>query len=174
MTARATRPREWVIAVLGGLALSGVLVWVLRGGETVPDPAPVAVAAPPMVVAPMVVPAPAPLTAAMPGAAADIGEYRLRGVLARAGGGGSAIIEAADGRQRLVREGREVAPGVKLEAVRGDGVVLARGGSRVNRRLPAAAGGGAADLGEGRFAAGGRVADRERQPGDERRACDRS
>lgn len=124
---RATRPGEWVIAIAGGLALAGVLVWVLRGGEE----APVAVVAS-APVAPVVVPAPAPLAPAplaLP-VTADLGEYRLRGVLARPGGGGSAIIEAADGRQRLVRQGREVAPGVRLEAVNGDGVVLARGGTR--------------------------------------------
>lgn len=123
---RATTPREWAIAVAGGLALSAVLVWVLRGPG--PDPAPVAVtaapppivAAPPPIAAPAASPPPAPVMAA--------GNMTLRGLIVRPGAAASAIIETSDGRQRLVRAGTGLAGGMTVESIDAGGVVLAGGG----------------------------------------------
>ncbi len=112
--------REWAIAIGGGLGLAAVLVGALRGGaapveppvEVTPLPAP-----PPMLVAP-----PPPAPPAMP-------DLIVRGSVVRTGGA-AAIIEIA-GRQRLVREGGSVAPGVTLVRVAARSVVLETAGRQV-------------------------------------------
>ena len=65
----------------------------------------------------------AAVTAAPPGAVPD--GRRLTGVTAT-----GAIFAYADGSQRLVRRGREVAPGLTLEAVRLREVILSSGAGR--------------------------------------------
>ena len=55
---------------------------------------------------------------------------------------GSAILGSADGEQRSYLVGEEVAPGVKLAAVRFDHVELERGGSRQTLYMPDADGAG--------------------------------
>lgn len=123
----ATRPIEWVMAIGGGLALAAVLVWVLRGpavfgtGETV-------VAAPEVVSVPVAVPLAAPVAVPVVETVSLAG-LMLRGIVQRADGA-AAIIESGDGRQRLVRVGGEVRPGVRLERVEGHSVVLAAGSAR--------------------------------------------
>jgi len=117
------------LAVGGGLALCFVLVWWWRGpvGETVP-------AARPEISTP--VPAPLPVAAVN---AVDASGLVLRGVMLR-GGGSSAIIERADGRQQLVRRGGMVMPGVRLLKVVPGGVELglgALGAGRLVLRLDA-------------------------------------
>ena len=120
MAERATSPREWALAVAGGLALAGGLVWWWRGPT--PEPAPTVELTASQ---PMAAPTPPPPPPAAPGV--DMSAMVLRGVLLGADGG-SAIIEAA-GRQRLVRAGGMVVPGVRLAAVSAGSVRLASGDS---------------------------------------------
>jgi general secretion pathway protein C len=60
---------------------------------------------------------------------ADASQMRLYGVRSGGGDGGSAIIGLADGRQVSVGVGEEVEPGLFLQSVAADHVVLARGGA---------------------------------------------
>lgn len=61
--------------------------------------------------------------------AAHSGQMRLFGVRSDGAGGGSAIIGLADGRQLSVAVGETIEPGLILQSVGADHVVLARGGS---------------------------------------------
>lgn len=61
--------------------------------------------------------------------AAGSSQMRLFGVRSDGAGGGSAIIGLADGRQVSVGVGEAVEPGLVLQSVGADHVVLARGGS---------------------------------------------
>lgn len=61
--------------------------------------------------------------------AAHSSQMRLFGVRSDGAGGGSAIIGLADGRQLSVAVGETIEPGLILQAVGVDHVVLARGGS---------------------------------------------
>lgn len=61
---------------------------------------------------------------------ANSGALRLFGVRAGGAGEGSAIVGLADGRQLSVGVGEEIEPGLRLEAVAPDHVVVARGASR--------------------------------------------
>lgn len=121
MAGRATTPREWGIALLAGLGLTAVLVSFWRG----PDPEP------PVVVtsAPVAPPAPAPFVAApvvsAVAAPVQVSGFHVRGVIARPGSAASAIIEAGDGRQRLVRIGSQLAPGLTVTAIDAGGLTLA-------------------------------------------------
>ncbi len=105
-SARATTPKEWALAVAGGLGLSAVLVMWLRPEILSPPDTPAMVA--PAIV---VLQAPAPNPVSVPQEA--LPALLLRGIMQN-GAGGSAIIEAADGRQRLVSSGRMVSPGWRL------------------------------------------------------------
>lgn len=120
-------PREWAVALGGGLVLAAGLVWILDPSpEQSTEPA-VELTAPPPVPPQPAPPAPvAPQAAPAPAAS---GGFILRGVLLR-GSGGAAIIEAGDGRQRLVRAGGTVAPGVILADLTPGSVALLSGGTR--------------------------------------------
>lgn len=61
--------------------------------------------------------------------AAHSGQMRLFGVRSDGAGGGSAIIGLADGRQLSVAVGETIEPGLVLQSVGADHVVLARGNS---------------------------------------------
>ncbi|WP_426166459.1 type II secretion system protein N [Sandarakinorhabdus sp. DWP1-3-1] len=74
-------------------------------------------------------PAPPPARPQPAPAPAASGGFILRGVLIR-GSGGAAIIEAGDGRQRLVRAGGVVAPGIILDELTPGSVALLSGGTR--------------------------------------------
>lgn len=121
MAGRATTPREWGIALLSGLGLAAVLVNFWRG----PDPEP------PVVVmnAPVAPPPPAPFVAvpvvAAVAAPVPATGFHVRGVIARPGSAASAIIEGGDGRQRLVRIGSLLAPGLAVTAIDAGGLMLA-------------------------------------------------
>lgn len=150
--ARATRPIEWVIAVVGGLALSAVLVWILRGSEPASGPSAPAMqpgtgtstssaaqmTSPPSAAttsAPIAASPAAPLPPAPMAAPVEPGGLKLRGLMVRQDGTGSAIIETADGRQRLMRPGSLVGPGMKVERIDAAGVTLVSGGTQQLLRL---------------------------------------
>jgi type II secretion system protein C len=97
------------LAILGGLVLSAMLVLWLR-----PPSAP---ATPPQI-APQIAPTPATTPTAITTAAQPTAPpaLKLRGILARSGGG-SAILENEAGSQRLVTVGRAAAPGWRLAAL---------------------------------------------------------
>ena len=104
MAARRTNtPREWALAIGGGLALSAGLVWVLRGGG---DEAPPASLPPPP---PPVIASPPPPVAAAVSAPSDLALAGLR-----AGPDGGMAIVVAGGKQYLLRPGRALPGGMKL------------------------------------------------------------
>lgn len=113
--ARRNSPREWAIAIAGGLALAAALVWLLRGGgsEPVAEPPaqPLAAAAPPPAT-PLPAPAPAPPP-----------DLALTGL--RTGPDGGMAIIRAGGRQYLLRPGRSLPGGLRLLRVEPVGAVLA-------------------------------------------------
>ena len=76
-------------------------------------------------------------------ASADGGGLTLFGVRADGAGGGSAIIGLADGRQVSVGAGEEVEPGLTLNAVAPDHVMLSRGGAPFRLDFPDMASGAA-------------------------------
>lgn len=135
---RQTRPIEWVIAIAGGLALAALLVWLLRGDDfgansgpparAVPvAPAPPAVAAAPPQAAIRAGP-PAATLPEPPAADIDLSAVKLRGIVNRPSGA-TAMIETTGGRQRLVRIGSVVMPGVKVTAIGPDAITLMTGAS---------------------------------------------
>jgi general secretion pathway protein C len=67
---------------------------------------------------------------------ADSGGLRLFGVRTDGGGGGSAIIRTAAGREAAFAVGEEIEPGLVLKAVAPDHVILARGGARQRLGFP--------------------------------------
>jgi general secretion pathway protein C len=128
MAGRATTPREWAIALVAGLGLSAVLVTLLRGGDA-EAPAVEVTSTPIAPPAPFIKP-PVPFVAPPPAAVAAVAAtgFRLRGVIARPGAAASAIIEGGDGRQRLVRIGIKLAPGLVVTAIDAGGLTLAGAG----------------------------------------------
>jgi general secretion pathway protein C len=144
MAGRATRPIEWVIAIAGGLALAALLVWILRGDDMVPAadlpaPAPAPAPAPtaPASIAPPPAAAPPALAAPPPPASVDLSAIQLRGIVNRPAGA-SAMLEIAGSRQRLVRVGSLVMPGVEVTAIGADEVTLMAGGDARVLRFDAA------------------------------------
>lgn len=99
-------------AVAGAVAIAAAAYLLLRPAEA---PAPEPGLTPAAMAAPMLAPLPPAATPA-PAAASTAG-LQLRGVLGYDGGAGAAIFGLADGRQRLVAVGREVMPGVRLDAI---------------------------------------------------------
>lgn len=84
-------PREWALAIAGGLGLALLLLWVLRGRDDAPVAAPPVALAPPPVAAPPAAPPPAPPPA----------DLALAGL--RAGPDGGMAIVVSGGRQYLLR-----------------------------------------------------------------------
>ena len=116
MAARRTNtPKEWALAIGGGLALSAGLVWVLRGGgdETAPAPLPPPPQAPVTAASP---PPPAAAVSAPP-------DLALAGL--RAGPDGGMAIVVAGGKQYLLRPGRALPGGIKLLRVDPGRAILA-------------------------------------------------
>jgi membrane-associated protease RseP (regulator of RpoE activity) len=118
MAPRATTPREWAIALAGGLLLSAGLVTLLRGGGT-PASRPASVPdAPPDAVPAATAPAPAPAASPPPPAAAvAAGPSGMVLTGLRAGrDGGMAIVRIGDRQVRLV-PGRSLPGGFRLVRV---------------------------------------------------------
>jgi hypothetical protein len=63
-------------------------------------------------------------------ASADFGDVRLLGVFAEADGKGYALLRVGTGAAMLVAAGQDLAPGVRVESVRPDGVSMLRGSVR--------------------------------------------
>jgi hypothetical protein len=61
---------------------------------------------------------------------ADVGDIRLLGVFAETDGKGYALLRAGTSAAMLVAAGQDIAPGVRVESVRTDGVSVLRGGVR--------------------------------------------
>jgi type II secretory pathway component PulC len=112
---RTNTPKEWALAIGGGLALSAGLVWVLRGGgdETAPAPLPPPPQAPVTAASP---PPPAAAVSAPP-------DLALAGL--RAGPDGGMAIVVAGGKQYLLRPGRALPGGIKLLRVDPGRAILA-------------------------------------------------
>ncbi len=116
MAARRTNtPKEWALAIGGGLALSAGLVWALRGGGDEAPPASLPPPPPPPVTA-----APPPPPAAAVSAPPDLALAGLR-----AGPDGGMAIVVAGGKQYLLRPGRALPGGVKLLRVEPGRAILA-------------------------------------------------
>jgi hypothetical protein len=111
---RTNTPKEWALAIGGGLALSAGLVWVLRGGG---DEAPPASLPPPP---PPVIASPPPPVAAAVSAPSDLALAGLR-----AGPDGGMAIVVARGKQYLLRPGRALPGGIKLLRVEPGRAILA-------------------------------------------------
>ena len=116
MAARRTNtPKEWALAIGGGLALSAGLVWVLRGGGDETAPAPL----PPPPQAPVTAGSPPPPAAAV-SAPPDLALAGLR-----AGPDGGMAIVVAGGKQYLLRPGSALPGGIKLLRVEPGRAILA-------------------------------------------------
>jgi type II secretory pathway component PulC len=103
----ASNPKEWALAIGGGLALAIVLVLLLRGGG---DDAPTSLAA---ATSPAVVSTvPPPAAAPAPPPPADLALVGLR-----AGPDGGMAIVISGGRQILLRPGRSLPGGLVLRRV---------------------------------------------------------
>lgn len=118
----ALSPRERVFLAVGALAVLAFLIYFLLPGDEDVESAPIemlpvaAAPAPPppmMPVTPTISAAPSPPVQAAGGVEGLV----LRGVMGGGPAGGAAIIAFPDGRQRVVRIGREFLPGMVLREV---------------------------------------------------------
>ena len=121
--------RERRFLAAGAIALLLFLLYLLWPGEgeeervVLADAPPVAIAPPPPAPLPVVTaPPPAALPAAMPAG------ILLQGVSGGGAGGGAALFQYPGGNQRLVRIGREVAPGTVLKSLGPTFVLVSSGG----------------------------------------------
>lgn len=124
-----TSPKRLAILIGAGGALLLVAIWMFSGDEPeapVSPPAPLVAPAPPASTLSAVA-APAQPTVASSG-------LELHGVMGN-GAAGAAILSVA-GVQRLVRVGREVSPGIALQAIAADHVVLVERGATVRLGFP--------------------------------------
>lgn len=135
IVARPERLRPAVEIVLGLILILqlGLLVWIAIGPREEP-----AAAAPPPVVRPVDTSIfqrfdaffrTGAQSSSAEETATGSSQMRLFGVRAGGPDGGSAIIGLADGRQTSVGVGEEVEPGLILQSVASDHVILSRGGS---------------------------------------------
>lgn len=125
-------PKEWALAIGGGLALSVLLVVLLRGGDAPPPPS--ATMPPPTVLTPPpAVSAPAPAVTAPPPA-----DLALTGL--RSGpDGGMAIIAvgiSTGKRQYMLRPGRSLPGGLRLLRVEPGQAILAGPSGEMVLRFP--------------------------------------
>jgi type II secretory pathway component PulC len=141
----ALTPRERrMLALLGVALLLFALYLLLRGsGESGEVPVELAAAPPPPVAAPAptaYTPPPPPPPAPVTAPPAQTGTLLLVGIFGGGPGGGAAILQGADGAQRLVRVGREFQPGTSLRAVGLRHVVIATPGGDLRLEIGKAGG----------------------------------
>lgn len=106
---RATTPREWALAIAGGLGFALVLIAVARPDMFASDDAPAIVPVATMAPPPSAAPQPPNIPPAPP---SPPSQTLLRGVLLPR----AAIFEDEAGRQRLVRIGQPLRPGTAILA----------------------------------------------------------
>jgi len=124
MAARRNTPREWAIAIGGGLAMAAALVLLLRraGSDTAPEAPVVATIAPP--------PAPIAQPAQVVAAVSAPTDLALAGL--RTGPDGGMAIVVAGGRQYLLSPGRSLPGGLRLLRVEpGRAILVGPGGEQV-------------------------------------------
>jgi Type II secretion system protein C len=80
----------------------------------------------------------APAAPGVPATSANLGELRLLGIIVQRSGGGYALFRSPSRGPLLVAVGQEVIGGLKLEAIRPNGVTLLDGGVRRELQLRAA------------------------------------
>lgn len=108
-----TTPKEWAIAIGGGLVLAtGLVMWLRPAASMVAANSSTITEAAPSLPAPFSPPQPPPQPMPQPQALPPPA-LTLRGILGH-GIGGSAVLEDAKGTQRLVAIGRPVAAGWRL------------------------------------------------------------
>jgi len=142
-------PRERVLIGIAAAVALIVLIYLLtRGGGdeepvelTAAPTAPATVAPAPLPVVPVVAAPPPPMAPAAPvGDTSALSTIVLRGVSGGGPGGGAAIFALPSGGQRVVRMGREVIPGVLLQGIGIDYVIVSAGGSGMRLSLGKAGG----------------------------------
>lgn len=126
---RANTPRDWALAIGGGLLLSVALVAGLRGGWGDADApalpaAPASSPAPLPAPAPATTPAPAPAPVSLPSPTSITAAPDLALAGLRAGPDGGMAIVVSGGRQWLLRPGRSIPGGPKLLRVEPGRAVL--------------------------------------------------
>lgn len=129
-----TSPKRLAILVGIGAALLFVVLWAFSGDDPaeVAAPPPAPVAAP----APVITSAPSAVRTAPAQPAASASGLTLHGVMGF--GADAAAIIAVNGKQRLVRVGRDVLPGLPLDAVAADHVIVLERGNPVRVAFPEA------------------------------------
>jgi hypothetical protein len=130
--------RERRMVALLAVAILLFVLYLLTRGDGAEEPVEL-VQAPPPVVAAYTPPAP-PVAVVPAPAPAQVGSLLLVGVFGGGPGGGAAILQGADGSQRLVRVGRDVQPGLSLRSVGLNHVVV--GGPGGDLRLEIGKAGG--------------------------------
>ncbi|HEX8443265.1 MAG TPA: hypothetical protein VF631_06435 [Allosphingosinicella sp.] len=140
----AFTPRERLFLLVGGLVLTSFLVWLffLRGGgEDDPvlladaPPPPAAIAPPPVQPISVTPPPPLPVVTAPAAAGGSGAGLSLQGVSGGGPSGGAALIQYQAGTQRLIRVGREIAPGMMLKSVGPTYAIASSGGGEVRLDL---------------------------------------
>jgi general secretion pathway protein C len=140
----ALTPRERVFLLVGAAVLAFFLLWLLflRGAEEdgpvelADAPPPPAAVAPPSIQPISVAPPPALPVVTAPAAPTGSGAgLSLQGVSGGGPSGGAALIQYQTGTQRLVRVGREIAPGMVLKSVGLTHVIASSGGGDVRLDL---------------------------------------
>lgn len=132
----ALSPRERRMIGLLAFAVLVFALWLLLRDDGEEPPVELTAAPPVAVSAPApvaYVPPPAPVAPPPPAASAT--GLLLVGIFGGGPGGGAAILQAADGSQRLVRIGREFQPGTSLRSVGLNHVVIAQPGGDVRLEI---------------------------------------
>ena len=148
-----TSPRRLAILIGVGAVLVLGTLWMFSGEDTTAPPPPVPARPPPAAVPP-----PQPVQQ-LPANGVTAAQLTLHGVMGL-GEEGAAII-AVGGQQRLVRVGRDIAPGLTLVSVGLDHALIRERGQDVRLGFPVAGGGSA--VGAAPAAAGPRSDDEEAQ-----------
>jgi type II secretory pathway component PulC len=135
--------RERRMVALLAVAILLFVLYLLTRGDGAEEPVELVQAPPPVVAAPAPVAytPPAPPVAVVPAPApAQVGSLLLVGVFGGGPGGGAAILQGADGSQRLVRVGRDVQPGLSLRSVGLNHVVVGGPGGDLRLEIGKAVG----------------------------------
>jgi general secretion pathway protein C len=144
----ALAPRERIFLAVGAAAVLLFLLYFLLSGEeeepavelTASAPATAPMSAPPPAPLPVIVTPPPSAPGPMAGAPAELGNIVLRGVMGGGPYGGAAIFDTPGGTQRVVRIGRDIAPGLVLREVGLRHAIASSGSGDVRMELGKAGG----------------------------------